>query len=309
LVDLFARVLHSGVDHVLRLGLDRGYVLHRESIPGLRGKLDLSATLKTAAATRAQAVCEFDDLSHDVLHNRIIKSTIRGLLLNPTLSNEAREPLSETYRRLQQIQVITVTDRAFRSVQLHRNNGAYRFLLEICRIVHEMQIVHETSGDVPFRDFVRDEHRMRRLFERFVRNFYRREQHTYRVCGNKLNWGRTSGSPDDVRFLPQMRTDVRLESKGRTLVVETKFVPQLFQTYYGKDTLRPSHLYQLFAYLRNVSAARAASRPVDGLLLYPTVSVTCDLRYEMHGHHVRVFSVNLAQPWQQIRLDLLRLLD
>lgn len=46
LVDLLASVLVRGVDDLLRRGLDRGYLLDADDISGIRGKFDVSATIK-----------------------------------------------------------------------------------------------------------------------------------------------------------------------------------------------------------------------------------------------------------------------
>ena len=46
LVDLFARVLISGADHVMKKGLDRGYVAHVEEMAAVRGKIQFQPTLK-----------------------------------------------------------------------------------------------------------------------------------------------------------------------------------------------------------------------------------------------------------------------
>ena len=35
--------------------------------------------------------------------------------------------------------------------------------------------------------------------------------------------------------------------QGRVIVIDTKFTPRPFSTYLGKSTLRPEHLYQMFA--------------------------------------------------------------
>ena len=75
IADLFAHVLDSGVNHLLRRGLDRGYVSHRDAIPGVRGRIDLSATVKANTMARARAVCEFDEFTADVTHNRILRAT------------------------------------------------------------------------------------------------------------------------------------------------------------------------------------------------------------------------------------------
>ena len=86
-----------------------------------------------------------------------------------------------TDRRLHGISVVRLSRRVFRTVQLHRNNRFYRFLLGICRLIHDSLLVDEVTGEVQFRDFVRDDRRMRLLFKRFLRNFYRREQADFAV--------------------------------------------------------------------------------------------------------------------------------
>src|SRR3954466_13854019 len=78
LVDLFARVLISGTNHLLKRGFDRNYVAHQEWTGRLRGRGDISAVAKTGRVT-ATLPCEFDELSYDVLHNQILKATIRRL--------------------------------------------------------------------------------------------------------------------------------------------------------------------------------------------------------------------------------------
>src|SRR5688572_7468052 len=80
LVDLFARVLITGTNHLLKRGFDRNYVDHEEWTPRLRGKVAFSAVVKIGGAAAAALPCEFDEMSHDVLHNQIVKATIRRLL-------------------------------------------------------------------------------------------------------------------------------------------------------------------------------------------------------------------------------------
>src|SRR5207253_3464761 len=69
LADLFAHVLIGGTNHLLRRGLDRGYLTCSDDLATLRGKIDVTATIKRSLTTKARAHCHFDELSHDVLHN------------------------------------------------------------------------------------------------------------------------------------------------------------------------------------------------------------------------------------------------
>jgi 5-methylcytosine-specific restriction enzyme subunit McrC len=309
LLDLLAAVLNRGMDNLLRRGLDRNYLAQREAIPGVRGKLDLTATIKANLLSRAHAVCEFDEFSHDVLHNRILKATLRRLLQTPRLDPRLRDPLRATFHRLHEVTDIPLSPRDFRSVHLHRNNRMYRFLLDVCLLLHQCLIPDETTGQVLFRNFVRDERRMRSLFERFVRNFLRREQRTFRVEAESMHWEETTGSPADLAYLPGMRTDVTLRRPGRTLVIDAKFYREPLQQHRGRWTVRSGHLYQLFAYLRNLAVRGQAAAEIDGMLLYPEAARPLNIHYQIHGHNFRVRTINLKRPWRQIHENLLGILS
>src|SRR5215218_3837601 len=175
LADLFARVLVSGVTHVLKRGLDRSYHVREDRIPGVRGKLLLSRTLKQNLLPQARTVCAFDELSYDVLHNQIVKAALRGLLRVDELDAGLRERLAGVHRRLNDISDIRLSANAFRAVQLHRNIRFYDFLLKVCRVIYENLMINESSGTAKFRDFTRDDKAMPALFQRFLYNFFRRE--------------------------------------------------------------------------------------------------------------------------------------
>ena len=106
-----------------------------------------------------------------------------------------------------------------------------------------------------------------------------------------------------------MNTDATLTGRGRVIVVETKYTPRQFQEHFGTSSVRSEHLYQLFAYLLNLAKRVPVGRSVEGLLLYPRARAGPDFACELHGHPLRVATVNLAQEWTGIRYDLLGLLD
>jgi 5-methylcytosine-specific restriction enzyme subunit McrC len=305
LLDLFARVLDEGVKHVLRRGLARAYVTHSAELAGIRGRLSLSESLSRLSFVQGRAHCEFDDLSPDVLHNQILLATLVRLIRHAGLDRELRASLQFTSERLGRLSSVSLNEGTFRRIQLHRNIGFYRFLLEICRLVALQILPEEAPGRYQFRDFLRDEKAMALLFQRFVRNFYAHEQSKYRVSSVRLNWQATVGSPESLELLPVMETDVSLTRDGEHLVIDTKYYREALRSRYGKDRLRSEHLYQLFSYLRNISMAPGAPGTVEGLLLYPAVESELELEYAMHGHRVRVATVNLDREWREIRRQLL----
>jgi 5-methylcytosine-specific restriction enzyme subunit McrC len=319
-IDLFAKILIGGTTRLLKRGLDRGYIEYEEDTRSPRGKFDLEDTIKRHLLLQARIHCRFDQLDHDVLHNRILRTTLGNLTRCEDLNGELRQQIVRLYRRLHGVTEIPLNTQTFRRVVLHRNNHYYRFLLHVCELIHDHLLIDEETGTSRFQDFLRDERAMARLFEAFVRNFYRREQEEFRVGSELIPWQRVEASEEDLRYLPVMRTDVSLNSKERQIVLDTKYYAEALQSYRSSDTVRSGHLYQLFAYLQNCAARASDDRttalaavPVDaaveGILLYPCVGRTLDLRYSLHGHPIRVATVDLDQDWRGIHdrlLDLLR---
>src|SRR5262249_49579554 len=142
----------------------------------------------------------------------------------------------------------------------------------------------------------------------FIRRFFEREQFHYQVKSDTFDWQATTGPKRSLRFLPKMQTDVSLVGSDRRLVIEAKFYRRCLQLRHGKATVHSGHLYQLFAYLRNLAVREPTGR-VDGLLLYPTVGRRLRLDFEMHGHTVRVRTIDLTLVWERIRKTLLRMAD
>lgn len=306
LPELFARVLEGGVTHLIKRGLDRGYITENEDTSRLRGKFDVSVTIKRNLLRTSRVHCVIDSLSHDVLHNRIIKASLRSLIRCEDLDRNLRDRLLRLYRRLHEISDIELTGKVFGKVQLHRNNAYYGFLLHVCRLIHDNLLINEDTGNSKFRDFLRDEKQMASLFEKFVRNFYHHEQSVFDVTSQTFDWQEVEATRDDLTFLPRMRTDVSLDSPTRKVVIDTKYYAECLQSYFDTNKIHSGNLYQLFAYLKNLQIGDG--RSIEGILLYPTVGKSLSLRYRVQGHTMRIETVDLNESWQVIRERLLGLL-
>ncbi|MCA8937396.1 MAG: hypothetical protein KDB68_14450 [Planctomycetes bacterium] len=296
LLNLLARVLVSGVNHLQRRGLDREYIRREERIPGIRCKLEVSASIKQLAFPMATAVCSFDELSYDVIQNQIIRSTMGSLIRMPEVDNSLRNELAGIHRKLDEVSEIEVTADSYRAVRLHRNNAFYGFLLQVCRFIQENSFPSEESGEMLFRDVIRD--RLPAIFEDFVRNFYERET-VWRTGRMKFKWQNVEADDYDLALLPNLNTDVTLEHDSEVIVIDTKYYKNTLAEVYGKEVVHPANLYQLYAYIRNLDLLCPGKR-VGGMLLYPTVQRELDLTYTIHGYAIHVRTVNLMQPWQKI---------
>tara|TARA_B100000315_G_C14501525_1_gene552560 strand:+ start:104 stop:682 length:579 start_codon:yes stop_codon:yes gene_type:complete len=190
-------------------------------------------------------------------------------------------------------------------VQLHRNNQFYDFLLKVCELVHRHQLVSDAPGASKFAEFDQDRRQMAVLFEAFVRNFLKIHSE-YRVKRENIYWRWKAADDVAAGLLPKMQTDVSLISDTRKIIIDCKYTPEATQHHYGANTLRSSHLYQIFAYLSNLPAGDLAAS-CEVMLLYPTIDVPLSATYTDKGQTISIRTINLNQPWQRIHDDLLDL--
>ena len=311
-LDLFARVLINGTTHLFRKGLDREYRSTEDEYRGVKGKLLFGPSIKRNLLDEGKACCDYDELDHNVLHNQILKTTLARLIALDHIDPKIQDDLLLLYSKFPNVDETELAYRHFERVKLHRNNHFYDFLLRICRIVYESGLINETAGSYKFMDFFRDEKRMGELFETFVRNFYRKEQGEYEVGREHIKWACAATGKDDI-YLPLMKTDISLTSKKekRKIIIETKYYSTGFKapSWIGSQEKAISpHLYQLFAYLKNLEHCGGVNQTCEGMLLYATVDQDVTLRFSLPAHDVSIQTLNLNKPWQEIHRDLLSIL-
>lgn len=307
LADLFAQVLISGTKHLVKRGFDRGYVLHREWIGRLRGRLDFQEAVKRGMPRTGKFPCEFDELSYDILHNQILKATMARLARTEGLDAELAASLAQLSRLLGDVSDIDLTSRHFGRVQLHRNNGFYDFLLKICELIFRYLLPTEEAGPSQFRDFLRDERQMAVLFENFVRNFYRHHSN-FNVKREDIYWQWLAVDDIARALLPKMQTDISLTSANRKIIIDCKYTPEATKRHFEANKLRSAHLYQIYAYLDNL-ADGPLTDAAEAMLLYPTVNEPISASYTWKQRRVSIRTINLNQPWQGIHQDLLGLVS
>jgi 5-methylcytosine-specific restriction enzyme subunit McrC len=179
-------------------------------------------------------------------------------------------------------------------------------MLDACRLLARWALP-EPSGILRFQEVLEDEEEMRRLFEEFVRGFYRLEQSDYRVTASPLSWRWEPLDEVSRGLLPGMRTDVLLSRGLERIVIDTKYTPRAVAEesgFYG-GTLRSGHLYQMHAYL--TSLAGEGARPLRGILLYPRVDKEVRATYRHADYKFEVRTIDLGAPWRTIHEELLLL--
>jgi 5-methylcytosine-specific restriction enzyme subunit McrC len=316
LQDLFSSILASGLEFLFKRGIDRSYVVHNEESSIIRGRLNLTLSIRKNLFIQARAHCEYDELSYDVLHNQILKATISRLLAAGDVVERNRNRLHKLGRRLSSVSSIELTKRIFGQVQLHSNNHIYDFLLRVCELIFENLLPTTERGGWKFRSFLQDERQMRSLYEEFVRNFYIREaplafpDEKLIIKREDINWRFLPIDAASKLVLPKMQTDVCIIRSSKKIAIECKFTARSLRPgrFGGPPKLIEGHLYQLNSYLENLDAS-AVNATCRAILLYP--KTTSDLRYDYlksNGQAIAVRTLDLNRPWHEIHNDLLAMI-
>lgn len=308
--ELTAHLLVQATRRLLRRGLDRGYRTTERELAGIRGQIDFNESLSRMLLSEGRSVCHVDELTHDVLHNQLLKSSLESLAGVPDLDDGLRRDARRLAGRMRDVTSIELRPKHFRRVQIDRNARFYRFVMDLCRLVADNTFIDESTGTTRFRDFLRDEAQMHDVFETFLRNFYGRE-HSADVGREHIEWHARPADEASAERLPRMETDLTLREGERILVIDAKYMTGgPLQSGYrsGTERIRSKHLYQLFAYVENY-AVRESDRTIEGMLLYPAIDQSLDLAYDVHGHRMRVCTVDLNRDWRAIRERLLDLVS
>ena len=308
-LELLAHVLLTGTRRLLRQGLAVAYSTQEDELTEIRGRVQLAPTVTRNLLPRGRAVCEYDELGPDTPLNRLLLGTLGHLSRTRSLPTSLRHELRLTMRRFPTSVVeAALSAELLRAVRRLRPTRASGFLLNVCELIYQSALPSpDADGPARFRDFRRDEVLMARLFEQFVRNFYRLEQRRYRVLSETIAWQAEAPDEAALGLLLAMITDTTLEAADRKIILDTKYYAAVLRMRYDQQKLISPHLYQLYAYLQNQPTL--PGQQLEGILLYPAAAQTVDVRYTLGGHPVRIVTINLEQPWERIAADLLGLVQ
>ena len=124
----------------------------------------------------------------------------------------------------------------------------------------------------------------------------------FKVTQSQIEWN----LDDDVRtLLPRMKSDIMIEYKKKTLIIDAKYYDASLQTNlrYGNKTIHSDNLYQIYAYVKNKD--RLSDKSVSGMLLYAnTEGQNPDVDYMMDGNKISVKTLDLNCSFESVRNQL-----
>ncbi|WP_415298157.1 5-methylcytosine restriction system specificity protein McrC [Clostridium perfringens] len=304
--NLLCKMYIKEMDSLTRRGFNKYYLRNEDELSSLRGKINVSTSIKGQALFSRKLFCEFDEFCKDIKLNKILKTTLNLFLKSPNLDKELREKLIKLKVYFSGINEVKLSKELFSSLRYNRHNNHYKVLINISQLLYEGLIANEEDGEFKFSAFIK-ENQMAKLYEKFILNFYKvnLDSKVYKVYSPKIKWKLTGEIDEEaLELLPEMRTDIVIENKieKTQLIIDAKYYEEtLVSSGWGsRKKIRTSHLYQILAYVNNSDF----DGEVSGILLYPTVNEELKKILFLCEKQIYIRTINLNNDFNKLYLYL-----
>ena len=301
--DLLSAILIRGTSNQIKRGLHRDYLPYTENTGRLKGKIDISESVKNQTMMNRKMVCHYDLFSEDTQLNQILKATMTLLLRHGNVSQKNKKLVRKMLLYFQNVTAVDPLHISWNTVSYPRNSPSYKMLINICQLIIKGLLLSTENGQYKLLLFL-DDQQMYRLYEKFVLEYYKKEYPELNAKASYIDWD--IGGDGNKMFLPAMKSDITLSYGVKTLIIDTKYYQRTMQTHtlFNSTTLISGNLYQIFTYVKNKDKNNSGN--VSGLLLYAKTAeeITPDNEYIMGGNHISVKTLNLNSEWEIIKRQL-----
>jgi 5-methylcytosine-specific restriction enzyme subunit McrC len=301
--DLFAAILIQGVGEQVKRGLHRDYIPNEDDLPWLRGQIRISESIKRQTRPKGRLVCAFDEFTENTFHNKVLKSVILLLLRHGNVKAENQKSLRKLLLYFNYVEDIIPSKIRWDALKYHRNNASYRMLIEICRLTVEGLLLTTETGVHKLAAWIQDE-KMHYLYQRFVLAYYKRHHSEFHPNAAHIDWDITVDKKSE--YLPRMETDITLQNGDKKILIDTKYYSKaMSQNQYGGIKYRETHLYQIYAYVKNSDKNNSGN--VAGVLLYAKTDEEETAPNEdlvISGNRISLKTLDLNRDWEGITEQL-----
>ena len=298
--DMLSMLILNDVNYQIKRGIQKGYVEVEEMRLSPKGKINISNSIKSNSLSKHKIYCEYDELSSNIQINQIVKLALNTLFKSPYTSNKYKAKLKKALMYFSEVDNIDRHSIKWNSISFNRNNSSYKMLIRVCYLILHDLIFTTENGNIEYRKVI-EEDDYHRLFEKFVRNYYKRH---YRLgsASKEVKWDLDEDSEYTER-LPKMITDITLKHKNKVLIIDTKFYNRdVYRNKFNsdKEKLISENIYQIYAYVKN--KASSTTDNVCGLVLYGKIEEVEDVLedYNMKGNRISFRTIDLNKDFEEI---------
>lgn len=297
--DLFAAILSKGIANQIKKGLYKEYIEVVEPLTTLRGKIDITNSVKQQTLRKKQLICIYDEFSENCYMNQVLKSVSYALISKEDVKKVNKNALKKLMLSFSGVEFLELSSINWSMLRYHKNNESYRMLMNICYLTVQGLLMTTEKGRLRLSSFI-DEEQFHRLYERFILEYYKKHHPQYKPKASQISWD-VEGTID---FLPVMQSDIMLSNGEQTLIIDAKYYSKIVRQNYNKQIFHSANLYQIYAYVKNQD--KSNSKNVSGLLLYAKTENegSMDVEYKMGGSSISIMTLDLNTEFRNIAKQL-----
>lgn len=297
--DLILHLFLLEVEKIVKLGTYKNYNNVNEESIFIKGKLDVSKSLRRHSIKKHITYDEFN--SNNKL-NAIINITLRNILYSRA-DNKFKKRARLIYPYFLVDTNILLSDSFYKKIILNKANNYYEFAIKLSVMINKKIIPSDNKGKFSFYEISDDDDTMSAIYEEFIRNFYK--LHTnYTVSSKHYKWFLLPLLESSSKFLPRMETDIELVDKvsDTKIIIDAKYYKRALNSRYNQEKHSSSNMYQMNTYLLH----NMEYNNLRGILLYPSVGYSFNNIYLREDQYTLEFhTIDLDQEWLNIENDLL----
>ena len=191
----------------MKQGLYREYRFRKDNIATVRGRIDLTSSMKNRISRRQLLTCEYDELSENNLLNQILKTTVMILLRHGEVKLEYKDELKKVMLFFVNVDLTDLRTVNWSSIRFYRYNKNYQMLIGLCQLLAEGMLMTTDTGEnrpcvfcrrakdepgclknLSCNIIYRNVHRLQRLHHRFLGLWMMVSTHCCRRCTVTSCW-------------------------------------------------------------------------------------------------------------------------
>jgi len=297
--NLFSLLLCLILKKQVKKGIYKNYNYYADEVNFIKGKINITETIKTKNIANKKVVCEYDEYDENCLLNKIIKTTIYYLIRSPEIGSKTKLELKKLLTYFTKVDIVAIKTIKWNQIKFNRNNISYKYVTDLCRLILEGLIISDKKGSNKYKEFL-DDNMVSSIYENFIRAYYRKHYPMFNASSRKIDI-----NPTKINNIPTMKTDVTLEYEGRMLIIDAKFYSKILKEgIFGSKVISNVHLNQIFVYVDSQDPLKNGN--IKGMLLYAQTvdEPVIDIFYSMIGHDIFIKTLDMNSSWDSITSKL-----
>lgn len=297
--NLFSLLLCMLLKKQIKKGIHKDYNDYGEELNVVKGRINITKSIISNSLVKKKIFCDYELYDENCILNQVIKTTLYYLILSNKVGNKTKDKLKQLILYFKNVDIIDVHSIKWDSVKFNRNNIAYKYIYDICKLILKSLIVSEKDGKNKFKEFL-DDNAVSSIYENFIKAYYRKHYPELNASSRKFYL--TEDKQNSM--IPIMRTDITIEYDNRMLIIDAKFYNKiLHENRFNPKcrTVSSNHLFQIYAYVDSQDPQKKNGN-VSGMLLYAQTinDPEVNIKSNIIGHTIFVNTLDMNSNWEHI---------